>query len=196
MLDVQVVVPVADMASLGETVEAPASAGAAVSPMRRSIWPAIHPRLLELVQSHRSTLIFANARRLSERLASRLNELHLEAQDNEDHSGPVRLVEGDRSGGPVRVGDVLSDLVRPGDATPPSDGGDPVGMAGGVPAVGDVSQVAPPVSAGDETVGTGAAVGTELVKAPPRVAVAPASPAHRRRAQAGRAAGPGGHLHP
>ena len=80
-LDVQVVVPVADMASLGETVEPPASAGAAAGPLRRSIWPAIHPRLLELVQSHRSTLIFANARRLAERLAARLNELHLEAQD-------------------------------------------------------------------------------------------------------------------
>ena len=80
-LDVEVVVPVADMASLGETVEQPAAAGAAAGPLRRSIWPAIHPRLLELVQSHRSTLIFANARRLAERLAARLNELHLEAED-------------------------------------------------------------------------------------------------------------------
>ena len=87
-LDVEVVVPVADMASLGETVEPPASAGAAAGPLRRSIWPAIHPRLLELVQSHRSTLIFANARRLSERLAARLNELHLEGSTEED-SEPV-----------------------------------------------------------------------------------------------------------
>ena len=43
-----------------------------------SIWPAIHPRLLELVYEHRSTIIFTNARRLAERLASRLNELHLD----------------------------------------------------------------------------------------------------------------------
>ncbi len=43
-----------------------------------SIWPAIHPRLLELVYAHRSTIIFTNARRLAERLATRLNELHLE----------------------------------------------------------------------------------------------------------------------
>ena len=137
VLDVQVVVPVADMASLGETVEAPASAGAAASPMRRSIWPAIHPRLLELVHSHRTTLIFANARRLSERLASRLNELHLEAQADEDDHEQARLGEGDRSGGPVRVGDLLQDAVG----------------------------AAPPVSVGDEQVGTGAAAGTELVKA-------------------------------
>ncbi|WP_428122637.1 Lhr family helicase [Candidatus Poriferisodalis sp.] len=43
-----------------------------------SIWPAIHPRLLALVEAHRSTIIFVNARRLAERLATRLNELHLD----------------------------------------------------------------------------------------------------------------------
>ena len=40
-----------------------------------SIWPAIHPRLLELIRSHTSTLIFVNSRRLAERLAAALNEL-------------------------------------------------------------------------------------------------------------------------
>lgn len=35
----------------------------------RSIWSSIYPRLLELIQSHRSTLIFVNSRRLAERLA-------------------------------------------------------------------------------------------------------------------------------
>ena len=164
-LDVEVVVPVADMASLGETVEQPASAGAAAGPLRRSIWPAIHPRLLELVHSHQSTLIFTNARRLAERLAARLNELHLEAQVDEDDDEQARLGAGDRSGGPVRVGDVLGDLVRAGDATDPSNGGGPAGTAEGVPAVGDMPPVAPPVSVGGEAVGTGAAAGAELVKA-------------------------------
>ena len=41
----------------------------------RSIWPAIYPKLLELVQEHTSTIIFVNNRRASERLAKRLNEL-------------------------------------------------------------------------------------------------------------------------
>ena len=41
----------------------------------RSIWPAIYPELLELVQQHTSTLIFVNNRRASERIAKRLNEL-------------------------------------------------------------------------------------------------------------------------
>src|SRR5688572_11281345 len=43
--------------------------------VRASIWPAIHPVLLDLIKSHRSTLVFVNSRRLSERLAARLNEL-------------------------------------------------------------------------------------------------------------------------
>ena len=42
---------------------------------RRSIWPAIYPELLKLVQEHRSTIIFVNNRRGAERLAVRLNEL-------------------------------------------------------------------------------------------------------------------------
>ncbi len=42
---------------------------------RRSIWPAIYPELLELVQAHRSTIIFVNNRRAAERLAIRLNGL-------------------------------------------------------------------------------------------------------------------------
>ena len=41
----------------------------------RSIWPSIYPALLELVETHRSTIIFVNNRRLAERLALRLNEL-------------------------------------------------------------------------------------------------------------------------
>src|SRR5213076_2502490 len=43
--------------------------------VRASIWPAIHPVLLDLIRSHRSTLVFVNSRRLAERLAARLNDL-------------------------------------------------------------------------------------------------------------------------
>ncbi len=42
---------------------------------RRSIWPAIYPELLELINAHRSTILFVNNRRAAERLALRLNEL-------------------------------------------------------------------------------------------------------------------------
>ena len=40
-----------------------------------SAWEAIHPRLVELVRAHRSTMIFVNNRGLTERLAGALNEL-------------------------------------------------------------------------------------------------------------------------
>ncbi|PYQ35076.1 MAG: DEAD/DEAH box helicase, partial [Acidobacteria bacterium] len=71
--DITVEVPVEDMARLGEVLDVP-SGPAAGPPARRSIWPSIHPRLVELVRAHRSTMIFVNSRRLAERLASALNE--------------------------------------------------------------------------------------------------------------------------
>ncbi|MDB5349731.1 MAG: Lhr-like helicase [Planctomycetota bacterium] len=40
-----------------------------------SIWPAIEQRLLELIRGHRSTIVFANNRRVAERLTAHLNEL-------------------------------------------------------------------------------------------------------------------------
>ncbi|MEX2292954.1 MAG: DEAD/DEAH box helicase [Acidimicrobiales bacterium] len=80
-LEVEIIIPVDDMAELGTIVDEPVSGPAAAGPVRRSIWPAMHPRLLELVQEHNSTLIFVNARRLAERLATRLNELHWEGEN-------------------------------------------------------------------------------------------------------------------
>src|SRR5918994_3731368 len=59
-LDVRVVIPLEDMRE-------PEEGG--------SIWPSIYPALLELVQQHRSTIVFVNNRRLAERLALRLNDL-------------------------------------------------------------------------------------------------------------------------
>ena len=76
--DLRVEVPVEDMSRLGETIEPSRDAlpeGPASLLRRRSIWPAIHPRLLELVRQHRSTILFVNSRRLAERLAAALNEL-------------------------------------------------------------------------------------------------------------------------
>src|SRR5262249_28719216 len=49
----------------------------------RSIWPAIYPELLRLVQDHTSTIIFVNNRRGAERLAKRLNELANEKPEEE-----------------------------------------------------------------------------------------------------------------
>lgn len=41
----------------------------------KSIWPAVHTRLVELIRTHRTTMIFVNSRRLAERLASALNDV-------------------------------------------------------------------------------------------------------------------------
>lgn len=43
-------------------------------PKRLSQWSAIVPRLVELVKSHRTTMIFVNSRRLAERMAQEINE--------------------------------------------------------------------------------------------------------------------------
>ena len=76
-LELEVVVPVEDMGRLGESIpleEAPGGPAAA-GEQRTSIWPSVYPRILELIRSHRSTIVFANSRRLAERLALKLNEL-------------------------------------------------------------------------------------------------------------------------
>jgi ATP-dependent Lhr-like helicase len=75
-LDLKVIVPVEDMASLsgGDGAGVPPEAAAGPE-ARTSIWPSIYPKLLELVRAHRSTLIFVNNRRLAERIALRVNEL-------------------------------------------------------------------------------------------------------------------------
>jgi ATP-dependent helicase Lhr and Lhr-like helicase len=71
--DLRVEVPVEDMRQIGQLEELPS--GPVGGGQRRSIWPSIHPRLLELIRGHRSTMIFVNSRRLAERLAGALNEL-------------------------------------------------------------------------------------------------------------------------
>ena len=43
-----------------------------------SVWPHVHERVVDLVASHRSTLVFTNSRRTAERLTSRINEIWAE----------------------------------------------------------------------------------------------------------------------
>ena len=70
-------------AALGAALPGPASGGtvdepsgpAGQGPVAQSIWSSIHPKLVELIRSHRSTLLFVNSRRLAERLAGALNEI-------------------------------------------------------------------------------------------------------------------------
>jgi ATP-dependent helicase Lhr and Lhr-like helicase len=73
-MELTIEVPVDDMADLDAGTERGGDASAPHVP-RRSIWPAIAPRLLELIRAHRSTIVFVNSRRLAERLSGQLNDL-------------------------------------------------------------------------------------------------------------------------
>ena len=90
-IEVRVEVPVADMGNLDapaapvESLPLPSEGGigtqeeiAGSAVQRPSIWPAVEQRVLELLREHRSTIVFANSRRLTERLTARLNELAAE----------------------------------------------------------------------------------------------------------------------
>jgi len=61
-VELSVQVPVPDMANL----------------TNNTIWPDVEARLVDLIESHNSTIVFANSRRLAERLTARLNEIHAE----------------------------------------------------------------------------------------------------------------------
>ena len=73
-IEVTVEVPVEDMTRLDE-VGAAGPGGEGEQPRRASIWPAVEERVLDLVEAHRSTIVFTNSRRGAERLCARLNEL-------------------------------------------------------------------------------------------------------------------------
>ena len=88
-IELQVVVPVEDMTELDtmpgrggdEDEENPAP--------RRSIWPHVEERVLDLIEQHKSTIVFANSRRLAERLCGRLNELAAERAEAAGGSEPA-----------------------------------------------------------------------------------------------------------
>ncbi|KIE24871.1 DEAD/DEAH box helicase [Streptomyces sp. MUSC 125] len=108
--DLSVVVPVEDMGNPGESREARSpsdggrlpvggspSASTADGAERPSIWPHVEERIADLVQSHRSTIVFANSRRLAERLCNRLNEIAYERATGEtlhEHHSPAQLMGG------------------------------------------------------------------------------------------------------
>jgi ATP-dependent helicase Lhr and Lhr-like helicase len=105
-IEVTVEVPVEDMTRLDEVGEAGADDPGA-GRHTPSIWPAVEERVLDLIQAHRSTIVFTNSRRGAERLCARINELAAE-----------------------RSGEVL-----PVDARPPAQVMAQAGQTGGAPPV-------------------------------------------------------------
>ena len=84
--DLKVVVPVEDMtapAPYDDSDEAEGDGREATS-----IWPHVENHVADLIEQHRSTIVFANSRRLAERLTARLNEI---AAERAGGSGPTTL---------------------------------------------------------------------------------------------------------
>ncbi|MBO9523923.1 MAG: ATP-dependent helicase [Nocardioidaceae bacterium] len=71
--DLRVVVPVEDMTALDEDSDDARSG---------SIWPHVEERVVDLIEQHTSTIVFANSRRLAERLTARLNEIAAERAES------------------------------------------------------------------------------------------------------------------
>jgi len=88
-MDLAINVPVESMVEPGTDAGVPdldpLSGGEAT---RKSIWPAIYPAILDLVEEHTSTIVFVNNRRGAERLALRLNELA--GKRAEERNEPVK----------------------------------------------------------------------------------------------------------
>jgi ATP-dependent Lhr-like helicase len=119
-MDLEIVVPVPDMADPGSraTTAASSASGAGADGVElpgpdpsapgavpgdspsRGIWPAIYPELLRLVREHTSTIIFVNNRRGAERLAKRLNEMNAEELEEQAEGDAERSISPDRAGGP------------------------------------------------------------------------------------------------
>ncbi|GAA2134865.1 ATP-dependent helicase [Actinomadura napierensis] len=101
VFDLDIVVPVEDMGEVGQF----AGESGTADPRQRSIWPHVEDRLLDLIQAHRSTLVFANSRRLAERLCGRLNELAYERATREplpeDHSPAATMAQAGAAKGAV-----------------------------------------------------------------------------------------------
>ncbi len=87
--ELSIQVPVEDLGELGTGTGPDGSPSA-------SIWPHVEQRIVDLIEGHRSTIVFANSRRLSERLTARLNEIHAERT-----AAPVVLTTG--TGPPAQI---------------------------------------------------------------------------------------------
>jgi ATP-dependent helicase Lhr and Lhr-like helicase len=90
--DLTVVVPVEDMtapAPYDDSGDDDADNRAAAS-----IWPHVENHVVDLIEQHRSTIVFANSRRLAERLTARLNEIAAERAglDPETDAGPAQVM--------------------------------------------------------------------------------------------------------
>jgi ATP-dependent Lhr-like helicase len=164
--DLTVVVPVEDMTELDGT-EDDARTG--------SIWPHVEERVVDLIEQHTSTIVFANSRRLAERLTARLNEI---AQERAETRGEAREPEPRTEPPPSRGWD-WPPRSGSGGEEPATTAGHAQRVVGSGAASGAAQADAPPPAAG----------GFETVAAqPPQPPMATRTPAEMM-AQSGVSAG-------
>ncbi len=84
--DLRVVVPVEDMTAPEEYDEEQGRPDRS-----QSIWPHVEEHVADLIGQHRSTIVFANSRRLAERLTARLNEIAA-GRVAEEHDSPAQIM--------------------------------------------------------------------------------------------------------
>ncbi len=84
-LDLEIIVPVEDMSA-----PAPQDPLSNDKPKPLSIWPAVYPEILKLIRAHRSTIVFANSRRLAERICAEINALAGEEISRAHHGSVAR----------------------------------------------------------------------------------------------------------
>ena len=73
--ELAVQVPVPDMANLENN----------------TIWPDVEARIVDLIEAHTSTIVFANSRRVAERLTARINEIHAQRNGVALPTAPVQV---------------------------------------------------------------------------------------------------------
>jgi ATP-dependent Lhr-like helicase len=113
--DLTVSVPVEDMTELGGATGGPGGTDGDAVP-QASIWPHVEERIVDLIEENRSTIVFANSRRLAERLTARLNEIHAERLERN-----AVWAAGDAPGGAADAEpDAAEPIPRGGPATKPA----------------------------------------------------------------------------
>ena len=78
--ELAVQVPVPDMANLENN----------------TIWPDVEARIVDLIEAHTSTIVFANSRRVAERLTARINEIHAQRNGVELPTAPAQILAGNQ----------------------------------------------------------------------------------------------------
>ncbi|MCQ9162872.1 ATP-dependent helicase [Arthrobacter sp. STN4] len=107
-----VTVPVEDMTELPALAGAHDLGPASGLQPNASIWPHVEEKIVDHVLANKSTIVFANSRRLAERLTGRLNEIYVERLENTP-DGPEAGPDGTFAPGGTFAPDMPQDFNKP-----------------------------------------------------------------------------------